>query len=76
MPERKQLTWMQVRLARLAARKWGLPLSTVGKIFAEYGVFEHIRDCFGLFHTEGDEAVWDDLQPYLRRRGCPYAKAG
>ena len=73
MTERKQITHMQVRIARMASERWGLPIAVIGKLFSEYQVFEHIRDCYGIYHVEGDEAVWEDLQPYFRSRGCPYA---
>ena len=61
MSERNQITYMQLRLVRMASEK------------TKYKVFEYIRDCFGIFHAEGDEAVWEDLIPYLRNRGCHYA---
>ena len=48
-------------------------VAEVAKLFRQYQVFEYIRDCFGIFHAEGDEAVWEDLIPYLRNRGCHYA---
>ena len=73
MSERKQITHMQVRIARMASEKWNLPIGEVAAIFSRYQVFEHIRDCFGLFHVEGDEAIWEDLIPYLKARGCSYA---
>ena len=46
---------------------------TYMQLRSKYKVFEYIRDCFGIFHAEGDEAVWEDLIPYLRNRGCHYA---
>ena len=73
MSERSQITHMQVRIARMATEKWHVPVSEVGKIFHQYQVFEFIRDCFGIFHVEGDEAVWEDIIPYLKSRGCNYA---
>lgn len=73
MTERTQITHMQVRIARMASEKWNLPIDTVAKLFSEYGVFEHIRACFGLYHTEGDEAIWYEMKPFFEARGCPYA---
>ena len=73
MTERNQITHMQVRIARMAAEKWKMPIGQVAGIFAEYQVFEYIRDCFGIFHTEGDEAVWEDIVPYLKARGYLFA---
>lgn len=73
MMKRSEITYMQARIARLAAEKWGLSIREVGRILEECKVLEYIRDCWELFHLEGDEAVWEDLQPYLKRKGCPYA---
>ena len=69
MPERQQITHMQMRIARLATEKWGLSIAEVGRLFDEYQVFAYIQDCFGIFHVEGDEAVWEDIVPYLKKRG-------
>lgn len=73
MSERKQITHMQVRIVRMATEKWNLSVAEVAKLFRQYQVFEYIRDCFGIFHVEGDEAVWEDIVPYLKNRGCIYA---
>ena len=73
MNERSQITYMQVRIARMATEKWNLPIAEIARLFHRYQVFEYIRDCFGIFHVEGDEAVWEDIVPYLKARGCVYA---
>ena len=75
MTERAQITHMQVRMARMATEKWGLPISEVARMFRQYQVFEFIRECFGIFHVEGDDAVWEDLLPYLKSKGCSYGRA-
>ena len=72
MPERSQITYMQARLARLAAQKWNVSIADVGRLFGEYQVFQHIRDHFDYYHLEGDEAIWEDLQPFFLHKGCPY----
>ena len=72
MSERRQITHMQVRMARIAVEKWNLTIGEVAELFARLGVFEYIRDCFGIFCVEGDEAVWEELLPYMRARGCAY----
>ena len=71
--ERKQITHMQVRIVRMATEKWNLSVAEVAKVFCQYQVFEYIRDYFGIFHVEGDEAVWEEIIPYLKSRGCIYA---
>ena len=73
MSERSQITYMQIRIARIATVEWHVSIAEVAQIFSQYQVFEYIRDCFGIFHVEGDEAVWEDIVPYLKTRGCVYA---
>lgn len=73
MSERRQITHMQVRMVRMAMERWHLSVGEVARLFQQYQVFEYIRDCFGIFHMEGDEAVWEEIVPYLKVRGCSYA---
>ena len=70
MSERSQITHMQVRIVRMATEKWNLPVAEVARLFQLYHVFDYIRDCFGIFHVEGDEAVWEEIVPFLKARGC------
>ena len=64
---------MQVRIVRMATEKWNLPVGEVARIFRQYKVFEFIRDFFGIFHVECDEAIWEDVAAYLESKGCCYA---
>lgn len=73
MSERSQITYMQVRIARMATEKWNISIAEAARIFQRYRVFEFIRDCYGIFHVEGDDAVWEEIVPYLKARGCAYA---
>ena len=65
MPERSQMIHMLVRVARLAAERWGMPLSQAATIFGASDAFRYISRNYGLFHMEGDEAVLDDVEEYL-----------
>ena len=69
MNEERQITFMQARICRMAARRWGQPLHDVMQTFSANRVLYHIEDCFDYFHLEGDEAVLDDIEHYLRGRG-------
>lgn len=69
MNEERQITFMQTRICRTAARRWGKTLHDVVQTFAEHGVLNYIEDCFDYFHLEGDEAVLDDVEQYLKNRG-------
>lgn len=73
MTKTSEIAYMQARIARLASEKWNLPIREVGRIFSECQVCQHIKECYDLFHVEGDEAIWEDLLPFFRRKGYPGA---
>lgn len=70
MNEKQQITYMQARIIRLASEKWNVPVKEIGSIFTEFRVFRFIRDCFELFHVEGDEAVLEEVGSYLEYKGA------
>lgn len=69
MNEKQQITYMQVRLIRLASEEWKMSIKKVAEMFTEYKVLEYIRQCFALFHVEGDLAVLEDVKGYLSNKG-------
>lgn len=69
MNENQQIIYMQARLVRLAAEEWNMPIKTVISIFTQYKVPQFIRECFGIFHVEGDYAVLDDIAGFLGNKG-------
>ena len=69
MPERSQMIHMLVRVARLAAQRWGMPLSQAVSVLSASDAFRYISRNFGLFHMEGDETVLDDVEEYLAAKG-------
>ena len=75
MGEERQIHFMQVRLVRLAAEKWGRTIPAAARLMAENDVFRYIADCFGIFHVEGDRAVLEDIEEYLKGRGVAYDHA-
>ncbi len=69
MSEREQIIYMQTRLIRLASEKWNRPIDQIARLFAKHGVLKYIEECFEIFHVEGDEAILEDIEGYLRNRG-------
>ena len=69
MDEETQAVFMQVRIARLAADRWGMSLADAVGLMARHGALAYVGDCFDYFHLEGDEAVLDDVEEYLAERG-------
>lgn len=68
MGEQQQIIYMQTRIARIASEEWGMSLKNVADLFTKFDVFSYIEQCFGIFHVEGDEAIVDDVEKYIKRR--------
>ena len=64
-----QTIYMQARLVRLAADEWKKPVSEVNRIFAANDVYGYIAKLWEMFHIEGDMAVLEDIQEYLKNKG-------
>ena len=69
MNEKEQVLYMQARLTRIASEKWGKSMADVIRLYSQYGVLEYIEGCYEIFHVQGDEANFDDIENYLRSRG-------
>lgn len=69
MSEKSEITFMQIRLIRLASEEWHLPIDKIVEIFKKADVFSYIETGYGIFHCEGDEAVLEDIDSFLARKG-------
>ena len=70
MSESQQILFMQIRILRMMAEKCSLSLKQAAEIFGQYGVLAFIREGFGIFHVEGDEAVFEEVKSFLRSKGA------
>lgn len=70
MDEKLQILYMQMRIVRMAARKWKTTIARAARFFDENGVFKYIENFFGVFHVEGDLAVFNDIINYLKNKGA------
>ncbi len=70
MNEQQQILFMQIRILRKASERFGLSLKETAELFKKFGVLKYIRECFGIFHVEGDEAVFEDVKSYLKLKGA------
>ncbi len=61
---------MQIRILRIAARSFNLSLKETARLFKKFDVLKYIREGFGIFHVEGDDAVFEDVKSYLKVRGA------
>ena len=70
MDEKRQILFMQIRILRMASERFHLTLKETAELFKKFEVLRYIRECFGIFHVEGDEAVFDDVKSYLKIKGA------
>ena len=70
MNEAQQILFMQIRILRMMAEKYGLTLKQAAQIFAAYNVLPFIREGFGIFHVEGDETVFEEVKGFLKSKGA------
>ena len=70
MEEKRQILFMQVRLLKMASEEFKLSLADTARLFKEYDVLRYIREYYGIFHTEGDRAIFDDIEEYLKIKGA------
>ncbi|MDY6317811.1 MAG: DUF3791 domain-containing protein [Oribacterium sp.] len=69
MSESEEIIFMQARLLRLASNNWKMTIQNAGSIFSKYDILPLIRDCYYMFHTEGDEAVFEEIEKVLKHKG-------
>ena len=69
MSERGEIIFMQTRLLRLASEEWHMPIQKVNELFDQYSILKFIEDCYGVFHMEGDHAVFDEIKTVLKNKG-------
>lgn len=70
MNEQQQILYMQVRILRMASDRFGISLKEAAGLFRKYEVLSYIRVGWGIFHTEGDEAVFLDVRQFLKKKGA------
>lgn len=70
MNEQQQILFMQIRILRMASERFNLSLKETAQLFKKFDVLKYIRECFGIFSVEGDEAVFDDVKGYLKIKGA------
>ena len=67
--EKQDIIFMQTRLIRCASEEWKLSIDKIVKIFSEMNLFDYIEKGYGIFHCEGDNAIMEDIDEVLRRKG-------
>lgn len=70
MNEQEQILFMQIRLLRMSAEKFDLSLKETAELFEKFDVLKYIHKGFGIFHVEGDDAVFEDVKKYLKSKGA------
>lgn len=69
MSKRSEIIFMQARLLRLASEEWHMSIQNVNALFDKYSILKFIEDCYGVFHMEGDYAVFEEIKTVLKNKG-------
>ena len=70
MDEKSQILFMQIRILRIASTRLKRSFKDTATLFREYDVLPYIREGYGIFHVEGDDAVYEDVKKYLLSKGA------
>ena len=70
MTEEEQILYMQIRLLRMTAEKRHISLKEAALLFEQYDVLSFIRQGYGIFHVEGDKAIFNEVRLYLKSKGA------
>ncbi len=54
----------------MTSEKLGMSLKQTAGLFEQFKVLSFIRDCWGVFHVEGDDAVYEEVREYLISKGA------
>lgn len=65
-----EIIFMQIRMVRMAVKRWKKNTNECARIFEKYRIFEYIEELYCLFHVQGDEADFDEIEQYLKRQGA------
>ena len=69
MSEQTEIVFMQARLLRLASEEWHISVQKVNELFNKYDILQFVEDCYGVFHMEGDYAVFEEIKAVLKNKG-------
>ena len=70
MSEKQQILFMQIRILRMMSEKYSISLKQAAELFGQYNVLSFIREGYGIFHVEGDEAVFEEVKNFLQSKGA------
>ncbi len=65
----EEILHMQLRLFRLACKKWGRDTDECADIFEDNDVDRYIKDSYEIFHVQGDDANLEEIKDYLGSGG-------
>ena len=67
--QKEDLYQIQVRLFRLAQLKWNISAAKCSELFKKYDIYGYIETCYEIYHTQGDEESFKDIEKYLENLG-------
>lgn len=70
MVRENEMIHIQVRLFRMACKRWNMDYMACADIFEKYDVDRYILDAYEFFHVQGDEANIEEIEMYLKKQGA------
>lgn len=67
--ETTEILHMQERIFRMALKKWKVSIERCNEIFDMLQIDNYIRDVYGIFHVQGDEANLLEIDEYRKAKG-------
>ncbi len=67
--KKEDIFMIQVRLYRMLQKHFGLSVDECNCVVEKYALFDYISQCYEEYHTQGDEANFEDMLKYLRGQG-------
>ena len=68
----EQIVYMQVRLFRLACKRWHKSVRECARFFEKHVLYQLIYDLWDGFHIQGDDACMMDIEKILTSVGVEY----
>lgn len=65
MNKSEEMTYMKVRLFRLAQQRWGLGFKECGAFFKEHHIYDLVDKFYESFHVQGDEVNLDEIEEVI-----------
>ena len=65
MNKSEEMTYMKVRLFRLAQQRWEMSFKECGAFFKKNHIYDLVDQYYERFHVQGDEVNLDEIEEII-----------